>query len=288
MVNYSHRKMEEERRRIVAVNAFHVVEKSVQDLKAKLIEEARERKSAASALDSVERQAEGHRVLLWNVEDQLATSKEQILAMKKKLEEVQKAKDQAEKAKEEAKRAKEEVEQQRYDIGVAETEEALKAKVLGVCRTYCLQLWNETLNQAGVEASSVLRKAESVYYPLAIRTSSSSSSKPDTPAKVADLKKSNTEKIPPSSGSLPKVAEHPGVNEKGVEVTKEVASDVIMPPVAHQDPSKDKEAPRMKIVFASLPIPTKGDSKGAEQGSLEAAVQQSKAHPQGKIVIKKK
>ena len=44
----------------------------------------------------------------------------------------------------------------------------------------------------------------------------------------------------------------------------------------------------MEIVLASLPIPAKGDSKGADQGSSEAAAQQTKAPPLGKIVIKKK
>ena len=43
-------------------------QKSVQDLKAKLIEE-RERKSTASALDSAERQAEGQRELFRNAKD---------------------------------------------------------------------------------------------------------------------------------------------------------------------------------------------------------------------------
>ena len=45
------------------------------------------------------------------------------------MEEVEKAKDQAKKAKEEA-------EQQGYDIRVAKTEEALRAEVSRVCRTY--------------------------------------------------------------------------------------------------------------------------------------------------------
>ena len=54
---------------------------------------------------------------------------------------------------------------------VVETEEALRVEVLEVCRNYCLQEWNEALNQAGVEASSALRRAESVYYPSAICTS---------------------------------------------------------------------------------------------------------------------
>ena len=74
-----------------------------------------------------------------------------ITSLKKKLEEVEKAKDQAE--------------QDGYDVGVAETEEALRAEVMGVCRTYCLQVWNEALDQAKVEASSSLRKVENVYYP---------------------------------------------------------------------------------------------------------------------------
>ena len=109
MVSSFHRMYkEDEGRRIAVVEAFQVVEKSNQDLKAKLIEAERERKSAAATLDNVKRQAEGQRVLLHNAEDQLAASKEQIVALKKSLEEVEKAKDQAEKAREEAKKAREE------------------------------------------------------------------------------------------------------------------------------------------------------------------------------------
>lgn len=63
--------------------------------------------------------------------DQLAASKEQIVALKKKLE-AEKARDQAE--------------QDGYDEGVAETEEVLRVEVSKVCRNYCLQVWNETLN----------------------------------------------------------------------------------------------------------------------------------------------
>ena len=77
MVSSSHHMYKkEEGRQIAAVKAFQVVEKSNQDLKAKLIEEKRERKSTAAALDNIERQAEGQRVLLHNAEDQLAASKD--------------------------------------------------------------------------------------------------------------------------------------------------------------------------------------------------------------------
>ena len=70
---------------------------------------------------------------------------------------------------EEAKKAKEQAEQKGYEVGVTETEKALRAEVVEVCRFYYLQVWNEALDQVGVEASSSLRRAENVYYPLAIR-----------------------------------------------------------------------------------------------------------------------
>ena len=108
--------------------------------------------------------------------------------MKKKLEEVEKAKALAEKAKEEIKKTKEETEQHGYDVGVAKTEDALRFEVLAVCRTYCALVWDEALNQAGVEASSVLKKAKSVYYPPAIRLSSRLDSKVDpASSKVGEI-----------------------------------------------------------------------------------------------------
>ncbi|KAK9987012.1 hypothetical protein SO802_031963 [Lithocarpus litseifolius] len=201
----------------------------------------RERKSAVAALDSAERQAEGQRVLLCNAEDQLASSKQQIVTLQKKLEEVQKAKELAEKAKEEVEKARDEAEQQ---------------------GSYCSQVWIDAFNQVGVGASSILRKAENMYYPPAIRVA--------------------------PSGSHLRVAEQLGVKEKETEGNKEVVSDTIFPLAAPQDPAKVKEAPRMEIVLASLPLPPKGDSKSSDQGSIETAAQQSKAPLTGKIVIKKK
>ena len=67
-----------------------------------------------------------------------------------------------------AEKEKDEAEQKGYDLGVAETEETFRAEVLAVCCIYCAQTWDEALNQAGVEASSELRKAETVFYPSAI------------------------------------------------------------------------------------------------------------------------
>ena len=153
MANNSHKQMkEEEGRRIIAVDAFNVADKRIQELTTKLNEANRAKKSVKAALQGVERQAKIQCKQLCQTEDQLSAAKKQIGVLKKKLKEAKKAKGQAEKAKDQAK-------QDGYEIEVVETEEALKAEVLGVWRTYYLQVWNEALYQVRVDASSTLRRA---------------------------------------------------------------------------------------------------------------------------------
>ena len=184
----------------MAVNAFHVVEKSNQELKSKLTNVEKGKKSAEAALDNAERQAKGQRVLLHQDEDQLVVSKKPIIiSLKKKLEKVEKAKDQAEKARDQA-------EQDGYNVGVVEIKEALKAEVLGVCRNYCLQVWNEALNEAKVETSSILRKAKSVYYPPAIQVFGPTSSRTNASPKVAEVGKASPAKALASFDNPSKVA----------------------------------------------------------------------------------
>ena len=92
-------------------------------------------------------------------------------------------------------------------MGVAETEKALRAKVLGVCRAYCLQVWNEALNLARVEASSALRRAENVYYLPTIRAPDSSASQDGVALKgTSPIEEVPTKDLPPPS-SPPKGAE---------------------------------------------------------------------------------
>ncbi|XP_030957647.1 uncharacterized protein LOC115979724 [Quercus lobata] len=76
----------------------------------------------------------------------------------------------------------EQAEQKGYELGIAETEKALRAEVPEVCRIFCARTWNEALNRAGVEASSELRKPDNVYYPEAIRSSAPQSYQADTPS----------------------------------------------------------------------------------------------------------
>ena len=67
------------------------------------------------------------------------------------------------------KKKRDEAEQHGYDVGIAETEDTLRAEVPAVCRAYCTHTWEEALNQAGIDASSVLRKPENIVFPLALQ-----------------------------------------------------------------------------------------------------------------------
>ena len=153
-----------------------IVEDSNIDLRQKLKAEEQARKSSNSALKGAETQVESQRKLANEVKGQLVAAKEQMAALKQQLEEANKLKDLAEKAKlqvEEdkvkAEKEKDEVEQHGYDVGVFETEDALQAEVPAVCRAYYAQTWEEALNQAGVDASSELRRPKSIIFPSALQ-----------------------------------------------------------------------------------------------------------------------
>ena len=76
MTNYCHRQMKEEKGRCnAAMEAFQVVKKSLKETKKNLLEEEKERKSAATTLESAEKQVETQRLQLRDVEDQLAATK---------------------------------------------------------------------------------------------------------------------------------------------------------------------------------------------------------------------
>ena len=102
-----------EEKEVAAVQTLAVAENSNADLKKKLTVEEQAQKSANSALEGAERQAESQRKLAREANDQLAASKEQLVALKKQLEEAQRLRDQAEKAKVEAKKAKAQAKRER-------------------------------------------------------------------------------------------------------------------------------------------------------------------------------
>ena len=135
--------------------------------------------------------------------EQLAASKKQVAALKQQLEEAKKLKEQAEKAKMQAEEDKAKVEKERddaeqhgYDVGIAETEDVLRAAVPTVCCAYCAQTWEEALNQAGVEAFSELRKLENIIFSPALQLPSQKEVAPPAPQPVKETQSQH----PPSTG----------------------------------------------------------------------------------------
>ena len=83
---------DERKRRVTVVQLFNIADQSIKDLRKKLAEEEKARKSADAALEGAERQAKEQRQLLREAKDQLASSQEQMAALKKKLEKAQNSK----------------------------------------------------------------------------------------------------------------------------------------------------------------------------------------------------
>ena len=184
---------DERKRRVAVVQTLTITENSNADLKQKLKAEEQERKSADSGLKSVETQAESQRKLANEVKGQLVTAKEHMAALKQQLEEANRLKDlaektklQAEEDKVKAEKERDEAEQYGYDVGVTETEDALRVEVLAVCRAYCAQTWEEALNQAGVEASSRLRRPESIIFPSALQIPKQTKTAPFAPQPISE------------------------------------------------------------------------------------------------------
>ena len=79
MANSCSRQLEDERnRQVVAVESFKIADQSTQDLRNKLEEEEKARRSVDSALESAQRQTKDQRILCRKAEDQLAAAKGQI------------------------------------------------------------------------------------------------------------------------------------------------------------------------------------------------------------------
>ena len=109
----------EEACRVAVVKTLAMAEKKIKDLGTKLTEPDREKKSAETALAGTEKQAKDQRLQLRKAEEQLAIAHEQIEAKKRELEKKEKALAKAE--------------QLGYDTKVKETEDTLRAQVMGVC-----------------------------------------------------------------------------------------------------------------------------------------------------------
>ena len=207
--------------------------------------------------------------------EQLAASKEQVAALKQQLEEAKKLKEQAEKAKMQAEEDKAKVEKERddaeqhgYDVGIAETEDVLRAVVPIVCCAYCAQTWEEALNQARVEAFSELRKPENIIFPPTLQILSQKEVAPLAPQLVKEAQPQH----PPSTGQ----------QEQGryQEIQKGPSSNKVtetpQPGTASQDFEKQ---------LASVTLPVQGSLKDKEKETPPEVANQA---PKSKLQIKLK
>lgn len=170
--------------------------------------------------------------------------KEQIEVLKKKLASAEEVAEQAE--------------QDIYHVGVKETEESFKAQIIEVCRGFCLQIWSESLNQAGVDASSVLRRLENTFYPLALEIVPS----PSTQAALFAKASGPDQVVPASTPSITSEGlsepSRASTKEKGKEVAKEKQPELAKPLPLSQDSAKEKGAAQGQVlVLATLPFTTK-------------------------------
>ena len=205
----------------------------------------------------------------------MVAAKEQIAALRQQLKEANRLKDLAEKArvqaeedKTKAEKEREESEQHGYDIGVAETEDALRAEVPAVCRAYCAQTWEEALNQAGIEASSALRKPENIVFPLALQIPNQKDATPPISQPVKEAQSQH----PPSTSQQEQGREQ--------ETLKDSSSDKVtetpQPEAASQDFEKQ---------LALVTLPAEGSLKEKEKEALLEAADQA---PKSKLQIKLK
>ena len=163
------------RRRVTATQTLSKFEHDLADVKKKLLAEEQARKSVESTLEGYQKQAKDQGNRLREANAELKKAQEQVLVLKKHLEETQKLRERAEKSREEAEKAKTEAEramneakQRGYEVGIAETEEALRAEVPVVCRIYCAKTWDEALTElrlrlhlsyGGQRTYSILRRS---------------------------------------------------------------------------------------------------------------------------------
>ena len=175
---------------------------------------------------------------------------------------------QAKEDKAKAEKERDEAEQHGYDIGVAETKDALRAEVATVYRAYYAQTWEETLNQTGVETSSKLRKPENIIFPPALQIPSQKEVAPLVPQPIKEAQPQH----PPSTDQQEQGKEQ--------EIQKGPSSDKVteapQPGAASQDFEKQ---------LASVTLPAQGSLKDKEKETPPDVADQA---PKSKLQIQLK
>ena len=236
-------------------------------------------------------------------------AKEQISDLKKKLimaenakgvaefarDETMRAKQEAEFATNEAEAARDKAEEEGYETGMSETQASLKAQIPGVCRLYYSQVWEEALKRAGVDASSDLWKAESIFYPPAIRETAPASSEAMSDQHEAGVTQSKAAQVIVPLGELIEEGEphdateapggmNPEMPKKGVELTvRALIPDAEEPAILVQ--------PLQAIPLTEIPKGIETDpAQPSQEGDVSQSPEVSPALPSGdmdKTTLKK-
>ena len=167
-----------------------------------------------------------------------------------------------------------EAEQRGYEVGIAETEAALRAEVPAVCRVYCAKTWDEALNRAGVEASSELRRPENVFYPKAIRPSDTPVPQAETTPLTVNPHMEVLLPSPPPPGQSNPAKEDSAPPEASSDKTAAVSEAGVASPGFQQD-------------LASTVLPAKGATKDKEEVTTEEANKPASQAPKIQIKLKK-
>ena len=146
-------------------------------------------------------------------------------------------------------------------MGVVETQATLKAQVPGACKLYYSQVWNESLKQAGVEASSDLWKVENVYYPPAIRETTPISSKVESAPKEVETARPEVALAITTPDEPTEKGELPGATKTHGNLNPEAPQEAAKSTVGAQAPHAEEPALLVQP-FQTVPL---GDaSKGPE------------------------
>ena len=158
-----------------------------------------------------------------------------------------------------------------------------------ICRTYYALTWDEALNQAGVEAFSVLRKAESVCYPPTTPLVSSSDSKADPKSSKAAEAQGSPTRAPPAVNISSEGGEQAEDTTKAGDANQGVVQGVGLAPTILGDLPKEKEASQnMKLVLTTLAITLKLDPKDKAQVPPTTTDTKPSKDMKEKLVIKMK
>ena len=139
---------------------------------------------------------------------------------------------------------------------MVETEDALRAEVLAVCRAYSTQTWEEALNRAGIDASSELRKLKNIIFPPALQIPNQKEAVPPVSQPAEEAQPQH----PPSSNQQEKGREKETLKDS----SSDKVAEALQPGAASQDFEKE-------LASTTLPV-ERADRKSTRLNSSHSTL----------------